>query len=389
MPGNQQQTQQVLQNLTGVQTQAQPAATAGAVNNGTPSTVYNMAPQGDAWGNWWQPQQQPMNPLVASILGSFFTPQGTPPPATGGGGGGTPTPTPVIPTPTDTGGGGAGGTVPWTNYDPLQGADYCVAADSFMENAILARQVEPGFVAMCHTPEEGFHRHAVLDAGPVMVMPCVELVVESGARLVCSRTTPFTRVEAKEDSDTVMSPDMEGELVYVKRGKKISTEMVILVLDVGEKEVMPISYGGRSFPAGSQPDVLIYSHNMMKGPRVPTEILAQGGDYSMSPSEISMGSGNIGMATMGSGASGGEGKAGVGTGLDQAAPPAADALGGSVPLPAQSSANGSNSWLDAGGWFTGQGPVPRDQDGSVNWVGNNSVLGNWQDIIKALLVGGL
>ena len=67
---------------------------------------------------------------------------------------------------------------------------------------------------------------------------------------------------------TTLAPDMLGRAVYVQRLQgtrfEVAIESVVDVQDVGDREVIPLDFGGRSFPAGESRDALIFSHNMQK-----------------------------------------------------------------------------------------------------------------------------
>ncbi len=169
-----------------------------------------------------------------------------------------PAPAPT-PTPPNGGGGGGGGG---GGYDTPS----CVAFDMYMDTGTRAIDAQAGDLHDTLDPEHG---HAVLPVrvvGAAVLQPCVRIVTESGAALVCSRTTPFTDPDAPADLPewTTMAPDMLGKRVFVQRGDKVTVEAVVEVQDTGAREVIPLDFGGRSFPAGEDFDALIYSHNIMK-----------------------------------------------------------------------------------------------------------------------------
>lgn len=291
--------QQVLQNATAVQTAGQ-AGTPSGVNNGNPNTVYNTAtaptppavnspigvmtpPQGanspiapDAYigavlqgiANWNPPMPGSyaggagqLNGMLGTILGNIRNP----PPRTGGvftPGTGTTTPpsTPFTP--------GTGNSP--ANFfagDPIvEDHQWCVTGSMWLEGSVRAQAAVKGLVSTTHTPEEGFKLTTIESIGGGVLQPCVKVVTDRGASLSCSNTTPFTVVGATADEQTVLAPEMLGRMVYVKRKKKTTVEKVVSVEDIGEQLVIPISFGGRSFPAGEEEDALIYSHNIYKIP---------------------------------------------------------------------------------------------------------------------------
>lgn len=168
-----------------------------------------------------------------------------------------PVPNPLPPPPSTGGGGGGGG-----GYDTPQ----CVAFDMFMDDGSRAVDARAGDLHNTLDPERG---HAVLPirvAGRPVTQPCVRLVTNGGAALVCSTSTPFTDPAAPADLPefTTLAPDMLGKRVFVQRGEVVWTETVVDVAYAGEREVIPLDFGGCSFPAGESADALVYSHNMMK-----------------------------------------------------------------------------------------------------------------------------
>lgn len=312
MPGNQSATQSFLQNIGQVQTNAQANA---PHNTASPNTTYNfpIPTQSNAAGQWWvnpstlprvpvnynydpvpveqkvqyptniptptlpawqRPADTPLPAAVTNLLGFFnkqqlplpvnqpVPPGQTPPPATGGGGGvdiSQPAPIDNIPRIVkgrdyvgDGGGGGLGD---------------CVASSMFLSPDVQAQNITENFKTFCHKPEEGFKEVKVDAIYGKSIVPCVELVTEGGARLTCSEATPFTFVGASADlhpNEWAYAPDMIGKLVYVIRNGQVTAEKVIAIAHKGPLEVVKISFGGRSFPAGNSPDAMIYSHNLMK-----------------------------------------------------------------------------------------------------------------------------
>lgn len=245
-----------------VQTMVQPVAQSQAPQAlGNPNTVYNVAPQGDAFGNWYAPAGNSSS-IVQQLINHSYGRYPAVPPTTGGGGTTTPpvvippvvTTPPVIP-PINGGGGGrrnggGGGG----------GIEDCVAATSFLAPYIRASTVGKGFITQCYTPEEGFKSHPIEQAHPPRLQPCWRLVTQFGAALVCSESTPFTL----PDGESVRAPAMLGQIVFVKRGSYVMTEKVVSCEFDGEHAIVPLGFGGRSFPAGESADAMIYSHNLMK-----------------------------------------------------------------------------------------------------------------------------
>lgn len=142
----------------------------------------------------------------------------------------------------------------------------CVTAESWMDDGTRARDARAGDVHLCWEPLTGFAEHAIEAVGPISLRPCVRLHLAKGGSWSGSRTTPFTDVQAVQDGPIAWryAPEMAGQLVYVQRGGVLGLERVASVEDIGEQLVAPASFGGRSFGAGDQADVLVFSHNMRK-----------------------------------------------------------------------------------------------------------------------------
>lgn len=366
-----------------VQAAAQPNS--GAINNGNPGTVYNVAlpttqyipPQANAQGQWWAPQSQPMNPMIANIINATYgryAPQAggvplptTPPPVV--------TP-PVTPPPAGPGQWWDAGRGYWEDM----GGDgsYCVGANMILEGSVRASKAVKGLVATTHTPEEGFALTPIEAVSEAVLQPCVKIVTDRGAKLICSVTTPFTLVGAKSDSETVLAPAMTNEWVYVKRGKITKPERVIRVEDVGQQLVIPISFGGKSFPAGESASALIYSHNIRKIPGTGIDLVGLRDGIT---TQFSRSWGNSPYITTQSQMPGyvppggtatptgtGQTPAPAGTPstpVDPEAPYGRDANGIPFlpPLP-QPQSPGGNFWQS----FINQ-LVPRDADGTIDWQG--------------------
>lgn len=180
-------------------------------------------------------------------------------------------PPPVAPPVLPPGGGGRGGG----GGGGLDGDGRCVTETSYMGDGTLASDTQVGDVHLCHVPCDGFEPHALESKSDRVLVPCVRLHLAGGGSWSGSRTTPFNFVSATEDlqgDEWAYAPDMADELVITQRGGRIDIEVVTWVEDIGLQWVIPQSFGGRSFPAGDTPDVLVFSHNAAKG--------GGGGDFS-------------------------------------------------------------------------------------------------------------
>jgi hypothetical protein len=150
--------------------------------------------------------------------------------------------------------------------DPILGG--CVVAEAFLNTDTTAAEVEDGFVADTWSPgEEGITPFAVNQIGESKLRPCVTLITASGIELTLSVDTPFNLKTATSDLDpehTRYAPDMLNHEVLVDDEGDIRWEKVTGVLHVGERFIVPLGFGGRSFAAGDIPTRRIYSHNLFK-----------------------------------------------------------------------------------------------------------------------------
>lgn len=159
--------------------------------------------------------------------------------------------------PTDTG----SGALP----DPIFDRYKCVVWDSTLDDGALAVDAQVGDLHDCWTPEEGFTRQPLRFVGEPVMQPCVRVTLSDGSTLRCSVSTPFTDPAAATDTQDWRAPGMLGHAAF--NGDRVALE-VVAVEDIGPQWVVPLDFGGRSFPAG---DVgLVYSHNAQKAPGDPS-----------------------------------------------------------------------------------------------------------------------
>lgn len=147
------------------------------------------------------------------------------------------------------------------------GGGQCVASDMWLNEFFQASDIVKGMSFKTWNPEDEFAYHNVQAALEPMMQECVEITTQGGAVLVCSVTTPFNLKTATSDLDpehSVLAPDLLNHDVLVDNYGDVDWDRVVSVKHVGEREVVPISFGGRSFPAGRNHNKRIYSHNMLK-----------------------------------------------------------------------------------------------------------------------------
>lgn len=147
------------------------------------------------------------------------------------------------------------------------GGDPCVVANSWMSWSYQAVDIREGMLMMTYDPSEGFRMLPVQKVRAKQPTQCVRITTTSGASLSCSVSTPFNLRSATrdcEDGHWKYAPEMLGEYVLVERNNSTVWEKVESIVKLGKQEVIPISFGGRSFAAGDHPSAKIYSHNMAK-----------------------------------------------------------------------------------------------------------------------------
>lgn len=144
----------------------------------------------------------------------------------------------------------------------------CVVEDSWLENDVRASEVKVGELEFStFDPELGLQKMQPVSVQAQREAECYALVTETGAMLRCSESTPFNLRDATKDMQEGKwrtAPDMLGQEVMVSTNGLIRWEKVVSVSAIGPRNVVPISFGGRSFPAGDDKNNLIYSHNSSK-----------------------------------------------------------------------------------------------------------------------------
>jgi len=89
------------------------------------------------------------------------------------------------------------------------------------------------------------------------LQPCVRIVTESGASLVCSTTAPIPTTEG-----LFKAPDVFGKDVAVMVNDKAAWDKVVSLQDVGEQWVQHITVENKCFWAGENSNAFILHHNI-------------------------------------------------------------------------------------------------------------------------------
>lgn len=138
---------------------------------------------------------------------------------------------------------------------------YCVAADMYLTNDLLAGDAKEGDIIDAWSHEKGFHKHPVV-ACPEAVTPCVRLITEAGAVIV-STTTPIDL----RDGRTIAAINALGEdLLTLDSNNNEAWLPCVDIEYLAARKVIKINVGDESYAAGESPDLRIVTHNVMFKP---------------------------------------------------------------------------------------------------------------------------
>lgn len=284
MPTSQSEIQSLLQDLSGVQTTAQ-SNVPGAVNNGSPNTVYNtpqsssppspwvqynpvqgaggyMPPVTNAYGQWMinkgpQPGSSvDWNQMIQDIAGPMLPTWNIPPPQEN------PLPPPGgnTPPPVNTGGPLPPNQTPHTNPDrgfPIK--DGCVVVESFIDGRDgRAASVKKRDLMVTIDPRNMIKGIDVVTYAETKPQPCVRIRTESGIELECSITAPI----ADSKGNQVLAPNLKDVAILVMDNDVPRVEYVVDVEDIGNRLVRHITCGNKFFLAGKVKGRYILHHNV-------------------------------------------------------------------------------------------------------------------------------
>ncbi|WP_444893638.1 hypothetical protein ACJJIE_03920 [Microbulbifer sp. TRSA001] len=137
---------------------------------------------------------------------------------------------------------------------------WCVAAGTWLRDGLLADNCQPGDLIECwDVGDSNTHLAPIQAVKPQHNVPCVQLTMESGAQVVCSRETPVTDQAGR----VYMAQDCAGvELGTMHNRNPLTWEKVVNVECAGLRTVYKISVGGISFAAGVDPEHRVITHNI-------------------------------------------------------------------------------------------------------------------------------
>jgi hypothetical protein len=143
----------------------------------------------------------------------------------------------------------------------------CVGEDMWMDDSFQAHQVIEGMVFNTWTPEEEFSVDFVKEASGPHQVEVVRITTHSGAQVDVSHNTPFVHKDSPTDmQEFTYAADLLGVEVLVDIYGKKFWEPVVKVEYLGIQNVYALNFGGKSYAAGVDPNMKIYSHN-----KTPTE----------------------------------------------------------------------------------------------------------------------
>lgn len=145
-----------------------------------------------------------------------------------------------------------------TQSTTLTTTNTCVATTSYLNNGILAGNVEIGQEMLTSDPYNFFDTMpSKVSYSKTSSQPCVRIVTESGASLICSTTAPIPTL----DNGYMLAPAIMGRKVPVMRSNISSWEKIVLIEFVGYKDVQHITVDDKCFWAGEVDGVYILHHN--------------------------------------------------------------------------------------------------------------------------------
>ncbi|WP_445364888.1 hypothetical protein ACJJJB_00005 (plasmid) [Microbulbifer sp. ANSA001] len=142
--------------------------------------------------------------------------------------------------------------------------DWCVAAGTWLRSDLLVDDCRVGDLIDCwDVGDTDVHPGRIQAVSGEELVPCVRLVLSSGASVVCSRQTPVTG----QDGRVYEAQDCLGvELGALHEEEALAWEVVERVEDVGLQAVYKISVGDISYASGEDPCHRVVTHNQVHKP---------------------------------------------------------------------------------------------------------------------------
>lgn len=152
----------------------------------------------------------------------------------------------TITTPAD-GAGGTGGS-----------GNNCVGVNMALTDSLVARDVRVGDPLFCMNEFEETFEFPV-EACSVEKSPCRRIVMEGGAALVVSDSTPITMINGQQ---TIVRHLRVGDPLFTNYEGAVRFEKIFSLEELPPQDVARITVGHLSYAAGERAAAMIYTHNV-------------------------------------------------------------------------------------------------------------------------------
>ncbi len=144
--------------------------------------------------------------------------------------------------------------------------DQCIAADQWLPGGLRGWHLRPGHELMVLTEDLSGIGTARVESAEEALAECVEIVTETGVRLVCSTTTPLTLRDGSVIRVREATTETEVPVAaWTEDTWHLDWERIERLRPVGPRKVIRVHAGGRTFAAAADcggPYVL--THNAVK-----------------------------------------------------------------------------------------------------------------------------
>jgi hypothetical protein len=133
----------------------------------------------------------------------------------------------------------------------------CVTCDTEILGSGIASTVKVGDAMTVIDPATLELGTGIVSKADIELQPCVRITSESGVVLECSTTAPI----ALASGGQALAPTLAGLEVLVYDNGVVTTEKVVSVEDIGEKEIVYITCENNFFLAGAMAGRYFLHHN--------------------------------------------------------------------------------------------------------------------------------
>lgn len=138
-----------------------------------------------------------------------------------------------------------------------QGDSCCVAVNSFLPDGKIAGDIRVNDTMILADQDSLMPATGTVSYSEISFQPCVRIITESGASLVCSTTAPIPTTEG-----LLKAPEVNGKHVAVMVENVAKWDFVTEVYDVGHQWVQHITVEDKCFWAGENSNAFILHHNI-------------------------------------------------------------------------------------------------------------------------------